>query len=77
MTSVQKTFFIIGVIFSLAMIFIDQSGVAVTLVNMSKSLHLSVVSENWVINSYLLALVIFVECSLGCAWLIVRYVLLS
>lgn len=61
MRLVQKRFLLTGIMLSIAMIFIDQNGAAVTLVNMQRSLHLSMNSVHWVINAYLLA---FASCLL-------------
>jgi EmrB/QacA subfamily drug resistance transporter len=56
MTAVEKCFFVIGIIISLTMIYIDQAGTAVTLVSMAQDLHLTAVTQHWVINAYLLSL---------------------
>lgn len=44
---------------SLAIVFLDQTGVALTLQSMQHSLGLSVLSMQWVMNSYILTLAVF------------------
>jgi len=43
----------------LAMVYLDQTGVALTLENMRYSLNLSVIEVQWVVNAYLLTLAVF------------------
>lgn len=59
MTVWQIRAVLLGVVCSMAMIFLDQSGVSVTLVDMRHSIGLSDISQLWVVNAYLLMLACF------------------
>lgn len=52
----KKTLFMIAMIACFAMVFIDESGIAVVLPSVQKVFHLTENSIHWIINSYLLVL---------------------
>lgn len=52
----KKLLIIIAMIMSYAMVFIDESGIAVTLPKIQQMLSLSSNTINWIVNSYLLTL---------------------
>jgi EmrB/QacA subfamily drug resistance transporter len=54
--SSQKNLILIAMIFAVAMIFIDQTIVALAIPNLQRQLHLSSTGSQWIVNGYLLSL---------------------
>src|ERR1700753_3561582 len=52
----KKRLVLAAMIFSVAMLFIDQTIVALAVPNLQRDLHLSATGSQWIVNSYLLAL---------------------
>jgi EmrB/QacA subfamily drug resistance transporter len=51
-----KTLILVAMIFAVAMIFIDQTIVALAIPNLQREIHLSPTGSQWVVNGYLLSL---------------------
>src|SRR5579871_3258285 len=54
--SSDKNLVLVAMIFAVAMIFIDQTIVALAIPNLQHELHLSPTGSQWIVNGYLLSL---------------------
>ncbi len=69
MENIKRILLVVGVVCSISMLVINESGVPITLVNITHDLGLSLASEHWLVNAYVLSL----ACCLLPAGRIVHY----